>query len=245
MEENIKAVRSRDYVRSYEMKVAIMTELEGERDYFLMDQIALAPEVKEVQRRELELLYLKIKQIAQVTGKHIDSRLIESIIMQTNFTKKRKRKKSAGNRNDTSSMEKVDSAMTQKTKVKENPHPEFVIEGTTLVRYNNEEQLTEVTIPHEITDIAKEAFLNADITKVNIPATVKSIGAGAFRNCANLSEIKIPGSVKRIEDYTFSGCKSLRIAFLVYGVEYIGKYAFMEATSLKMINLSKSLKMID
>ena len=44
---------------------------------------------------------------------------------------------------------------------------------------------------------------------IEIPATVTTIGADAFRQCTELTEVKIPNSVTTIESFAFSGCKKL------------------------------------
>ena len=58
-----------------------------------------------------------------------------------------------------------------------------------------------------------------DITKVIINPGVKSIGEGAFRNCAALTSITISDSVTNIGSYAFCGCASLKM------INYYGSYA--------------------
>lgn len=95
----------------------------------------------------------------------------------------------------------------------------------------------EITFKDGCVKIAHKAmFGNKDVTKINIPASVKVIGGAAFDGCSNLSEvnfaenaqledldwrafydctalesIKIPDSVTRIGTETFSGCTKLRV----------------------------------
>ena len=69
--------------------------------------------------------------------------------------------------------------------------------------------LTSVTIPDSVTNIAAEAFGSCTmLTSVTIPNTVTSIGDWAFWGC-NLTSVTIPSSVTSIGDYAFSYCSSL------------------------------------
>ena len=47
------------------------------------------------------------------------------------------------------------------------------------------------------------------ITKINIPASVKTIGESAFNSCTSLKELIIPEGVERIGKYAFAYCSSL------------------------------------
>ena len=48
------------------------------------------------------------------------------------------------------------------------------------------------TLPADITVIEANAFEGAAMTAVLIPEDCGSIGAGAFKDCANLTQIRIP-----------------------------------------------------
>ena len=49
----------------------------------------------------------------------------------------------------------------------------------------------------------------SDITDIEIPDSVTSIGNGAFLGCSGLKAIKIPNSVASIAEYAFAGCDAL------------------------------------
>ena len=78
--------------------------------------------------------------------------------------------------------------------------------------YSGNEQ--EITIPKtlsglDITSINVDAFRdNKIIRKVNIPETIREIGAGAFRG-SSLTHVNIPAAVRVLPSYLFYGCKSL------------------------------------
>ena len=47
------------------------------------------------------------------------------------------------------------------------------------------------------------------LTNFDIPATVTTIGAGAFKDCEKLENIVIKPSVTNISNYAFNGCTSM------------------------------------
>ena len=58
-----------------------------------------------------------------------------------------------------------------------------------------------MTLPNTISEIEANAFANSSIKEINIPESVKKIGAAAFYFCDNLRSVTIPKSVKTIEEY--------------------------------------------
>ncbi len=66
----------------------------------------------------------------------------------------------------------------------------------------------------------------------NIPASVTSIGDGAFGDCYRLTGVTIPDGVTNIGSSAFSDCGSLTNVTIGSGVTSIGDYAFAYSTSL-------------
>lgn len=83
-----------------------------------------------------------------------------------------------------------------------------------------------------------------DQEEVVVPAWVRHIAKGAFRNCKRLERVTLPEGLETIGDDAFSGCSSLRNIALPNGVREIGKYAFSECTGLEEIALPESLEAI-
>ncbi len=84
-----------------------------------------------------------------------------------------------------------------------------------------------------------------DITgEYSIPASVTSIGYGAFYNCG-LTGVNIPNSVTSIGDYAFSFCKSLESAIIPNSVNYLGEQAFAYCNNLKSVELSNSIASLE
>ena len=65
-----------------------------------------------------------------------------------------------------------------------------------------------------------------------IPASVTTIGVGAFEGCASLTSITIPSSVTSIGYYAFSRCMGLSSLAIPYSVISIGDGAFENCSGL-------------
>lgn len=99
-----------------------------------------------------------------------------------------------------------------------------------------------VTIGDGITDLGWRIFEGCtNLTKVSIPNSVTDI-AGAFSGCTSLANITIPESVTNIY-WTFNGCTSLTHITIPEGVTEIGG-AFSGCTGLTNITLPKKLTTI-
>lgn len=93
--------------------------------------------------------------------------------------------------------------------------------------------------------IAADAFSGrSDLTSINIPDSVTSIGDRAFFGCGQLISITIPDSVTSIGDYAFSNCVKLTSITIPDGVTSIGKATFEDCTSLTSITIPDSVTSI-
>ena len=77
-------------------------------------------------------------------------------------------------------------------------------------RSSNATKVTSVTITDDVTEIIMNAFAScSNLTQVTITATgITGIGAAAFQNTKSLTTIQIPASVTTIGEGAFSGSGS-------------------------------------
>ena len=80
-----------------------------------------------------------------------------------------------------------------------------------------------------------QGTVSTEVTSVNIPNGVTSIGYKAFSYCLNLASITIPDSVMRIAEETFFQCNSLTSITIPSGVTSIGDNAFFQCPNLANI----------
>ena len=76
--------------------------------------------------------------------------------------------------------------------------------------YVNDELLTDMIVPDEVTEIGSIAFFNCNSLKtVTFSNNTTQIQFGAFASCENLRVLSIPESVEIVREAAFSNCTSL------------------------------------
>lgn len=94
---------------------------------------------------------------------------------------------------------------------------------------------TNFTIPSSVVTIERNAFEFCDITSINLPSSISSIGFSAFSGCYYLSSVTIPSSLSDISSQAFSGCASLTYLAIPSTIKTIGSNVFDGCTGLKGI----------
>ncbi|MDE7141254.1 MAG: leucine-rich repeat domain-containing protein [Treponemataceae bacterium] len=95
--------------------------------------------------------------------------------------------------------------------------------------------MTTLAIPDGVRSIGDGAFKNcAALTSVTIPASVVIVGGRAFADCTGLTDVTIPEGVTDIGYSAFWGCTSLASVKIPEGVTEIGGQAFYEVARLKI-----------
>ncbi|MBR5541116.1 MAG: leucine-rich repeat protein [Bacteroides sp.] len=120
------------------------------------------------------------------------------------------------------------------------------IMGSGKELYLNNNLVTELTIPNDVTEIKNYTFSGCkSITKVNIPNGVISIGNHAFYNCRSLASVTIGNDVVSIGEYAFWWCRLLKDLTIGKKVTSIGNHAFQNCESLTNLNIPENVYSID
>lgn len=107
-------------------------------------------------------------------------------------------------------------------------------------------EIESITLPASIQTIGEGAFKNCrGLKKINIPKKVTKIGRNAFDGCGGLTEITIPDGITTIEKNTFLGCYSIKHLVIPDTVKSIESDAFGYCRSLESIILPKGLTKIE
>lgn len=85
--------------------------------------------------------------------------------------------------------------------------------------------------------IGRWAFSGVQLTDIILPASVESIGEGAFFYNESLTDVVIPAAVTEIEGYTFNGNTSLATISLPATLVYVGNRAFEDNKGMTHISL--------
>ena len=120
-----------------------------------------------------------------------------------------------------------------------------VFNGSRTKFYVNNTQVTDLTIPSNITELKSFTFFSAaTITSVTIPSTVTSIGGMHIFRYSGLRNVTVASSVTSWNgNYTFADCKSLKWATL-NNSGAVGSYAFYGCSSLTGVTFGDNIKSI-
>ena len=106
-------------------------------------------------------------------------------------------------------------------------------------------QILQIVIQNGVTSIGTGAFQGSAAIGAEIPASVKTIGGSAFRNCSNLASVKIPEGVESIGENAFRGCGKLESITLPASVGSVGSAAFMECRELTQAAFASGSKKVE
>lgn len=123
------------------------------------------------------------------------------------------------------------------------PASDFVMEGSTLVRYRGTEK--NVSVPDTVEVIGESAFEdNTDVELVVIPNSVVRIEPYAFWGCDNLDTVVLGRGLTDVGDYAFAGCKGLKQMSIPSNVTSIGVQAFADCVNMTDITIPKETRYI-
>lgn len=106
-------------------------------------------------------------------------------------------------------------------------------------------------IPDGVTEIMYSAFKSCNVGgqamepfEINIPGSVKTILAEAFKGCSSLVAVSLNEGLEKIDYYAFEGTSIKRVV-IPASVKDIRRDVFRECTSLKSIKVKKDNKVYD
>lgn len=101
-----------------------------------------------------------------------------------------------------------------------------------------------IDLPMSVKSIGAYAFTKTACTDFSLPDRVTEIGEGAFESCNNFRTLNLPRDLKKIGNRAFKGCPLSGNLDIAYNVTEIGDYAFSGCTSLTKLSLTSSLQRI-
>lgn len=93
--------------------------------------------------------------------------------------------------------------------------------------------------------ITNNTFYDCGIEVLELPASLTTLGAGAFSRCNQLTTVKLPASLKTIGEQAFYCDGALKNVEFNAGLETIGNGAFYECLSLESVALPAGIKSIE
>ena len=106
----------------------------------------------------------------------------------------------------------------------------------------NNQEITDLVIPEDITSIGDFAFCRCEgLKSVTFHDKLTNMGGHAFAYCTGLTNVEIPASLKVIDEYTFYYCSNLATVTIPEGIETIGFDAFTHS-GLKTLTLPSTIR---
>ena len=106
-------------------------------------------------------------------------------------------------------------------------------------------QITDVNWPSGINSIGSHSFYRCSgLTSVTIPNSVTSIGSTAFQNCSGLTSVTIGNGVTGIGNNAFQNCSSLTSVAIPNSVKNIGNNAFKDCSGLTSVTIGNGVASI-
>lgn len=97
-------------------------------------------------------------------------------------------------------------------------------------------QITELTLPAVITEIAEGAFHSCvSMHTLNLHEGITDIGPYAFYNCTKVKVLELPESVKTIGEHAFRDLEEIIQVRIPTGVELLGAFAFASCNDLENV----------
>ena len=115
-------------------------------------------------------------------------------------------------------------------------HPYIYVYSCGIKYYINDKEITSIEIPSNVTTLGDCVFQGCSgLTSLTLPAGLTSIGDGAFAGCSGLTSLNLPAGITEIGGRAFQGCSGLTSLTLSAGITKIGDDAFNDCSGLKEV----------
>ena len=102
--------------------------------------------------------------------------------------------------------------------------------------YINDKEITSIEIPSNVTTLGNCVFQGCSgLTSLTLPAGITSIGNNTFDGCSGLTSLNLPAGITEIGEGAFWGCSGLTSLTLPAGITKIGGAAFNGCSGLTSI----------
>ena len=117
-------------------------------------------------------------------------------------------------------------------------HP-FIGVNCDIKYYINDKEITSIEIPSNVTTLGNYVFQGCSgLTSLTLPDGITSIGSNAFQGCSGLTSLILPAGITEIGGSAFQGCSGLTSLILPAGITEIGGSAFKGCSGLTSIYVS-------
>lgn len=110
--------------------------------------------------------------------------------------------------------------------------------------YINDELISDLVIPEEVTYIPAYAFSCVNITSLTIPESVEEIEPHAFHGCKQLKQLTTAYTEKILCTDVQGGCVSLESVIITEGASSIGKDLFRTCSKLTSVTIPETVESI-
>ena len=111
--------------------------------------------------------------------------------------------------------------------------------------YINDKEITSIEIPSNVTTLGQCVFQGCrGLTSLNLPAGITEISSGAFHGCSGLTSLNLPAGITSIGGGAFQGCSGLTSLTLPASITSIGGGAFQGCSGLTSLTLPASITSI-
>ena len=111
--------------------------------------------------------------------------------------------------------------------------------------YINDKEITSIEIPSSVTTLGDCVFQGCSgLTSLTLPASITEIGSFVFEDCSGLTSLNLPAGITSIGWNAFSGCSGLTSLNLPAGITEICDAAFSGCSGLTSLTLPAGITSI-